>query len=524
MSPPPGKSDEAVSEPAPPSRSRRFFHAVWSGQLNMVVVSVINLATIPVMLAVLGKSTFGLWTAVLQITLLANIFDLGLGPSLARFITDYKDHRDPMVYGGFLKSVFFVAVLQGLLFAGGAVLLLPVLPQLMGIGADQAPLFKTLVALQLGSVALGFPLRPLSQLLYSNQQIAATNACTILAATAGGATLLIGLKAGWGIYAGPVSTWVTFLVTNAGLVYVVVNRRVLPPLRQARVCLKSLAPLAQFTGNVFLIAVGLQLINFAPSLLITRQLGLQALADWSIGTRLMVFVWQLVSRISSSSEPAFWEMFSRNEMARVRQRLMDLIQLSGSAAAVLAAGIAAINPPFIHVWTSGRVRWETTTDLVLVLWVAVLTAATVFNMVPGMTKRLGNMKFVYFSEGFLLIGLACVAMLHWQHHWQVALLLLICVSLFRLPYGLARAVSDLQLPGRLLAGTLVQLGVMLAALLAVSLALRLATASLNPWAQLAINGIGYSLVALPVFYRFGLPGDARAQVNLQLNRAGLKRG
>jgi hypothetical protein len=206
-------------------------------------------------------------------------------------------------------------------------------------------------------------------------------------------------------------------------------------------------------------------------------------------------------------------MFSRNEMARVRQRLMDLIQLAGSAAAVFAAGIAAINPPFIHVWTSGRVRWETTTDVVLVLWVAVLTAATLCNMVPGITKRLGNMKFVYFSEGTLLVGLACVSILHWRYHWQVALLLLVCVSLFRLPYGLARTGSDLQLPGRLLAGTLVKLAVMLGALLAVSLGLRFATASLNPWAQLAINGFGFGLVALPVFYRFGLPADAREKVN-----------
>jgi O-antigen/teichoic acid export membrane protein len=500
------------------SRSRNYFHAVWSGYLATAVASLVNLLTIPIALSTLGKSGFGLWSAVMQVAIFSNIFDAGLGPSMARFMADYKAEHDRRAYAGFLKSIFVVTLLQGLLFAVSAVFLIPVLPSLMGIPPEQAVEFRRLLVFQLGATALSFPLRPLIQLLFAHQQIAWQNGCTTLAAVAHGAVVLCGLKMGYGIYTYPVATWVYFVVLHTGVGFHVFRCGLIPPLKGANVSLRRLKPLASFSANVFFIAVGLQLISFAPGLLITRKLGVRALADWTVGTRLMLLALQLINRMVNSSEPIFWEMYVQKEIPRLRERFLQVLPLVGAAAALFGGGIAAINPSFIQFWTAGRVEWQSRTDICLVSWLVLVAAATVLNMVPGMTKQLGAMKYVYALEGLVPAALAYLPGVHWTSQWQVALLLVLCVSVFRLPYGLARTCRDAQIPISTLLKEMGRLAIGLVILAASALALRYSTTPLRPLAQLVVNGTLYSMVSLAIAYKFFLPPSAKPWVQQFLRK------
>ena len=269
---------------------------------------------------------------------------------------------------------------------------------------------------------------------------------------------------------------------------------------------------------MFLIILGTQLIAFAPGLLITRKLGLSALADWTVGTRLVSFALQLIGRIPNSSEPIFWEMFVRGELPRIRQRLVELLLLSGSGAALFGAGVAAINVPFIRLWMAGKVQWMTAADIGLVLWVVVSINAVVLNMVPGMTKQLGKMKYVYLLEGGMMAGLAYLPCLRLRAYWQVALILLVFVSLFRLPYGLWRTWRDLQIPGPVLAKALARIFGVVLLLLAFAQVLRCATAHWKPLTQVLINGLVFSAVALPAVYFISLPLEPRQRIRQALRR------
>jgi hypothetical protein len=383
---------------------------------------------------------------------------------------------------------------------------------LMGIPAGDSQQFKVLVLLQVVTSALGFPLRPINQLLWANQQIAWINGCSIAGAVVNAGVLLLGLQVGWGIYSFIAASWASFVVSQVGMLSCVVKLRLLPSLRHATVSFAALKPLAAYSVNVFLIILGTQLIAFAPNLLITRKLGLSALADWTVGTRLVSFAIQLIGRIPNSSEPIFWEMFVRGELPRIRQRLIELLHLSGSGAALFGAGITAINVPFIELWMSGKVQWMSAADVGLVLWVIVSTSSVVFNMVPGTTKRLGNMKYVYVLEGGIMVGLAYLPCLRLQTYWQVALILLVFVSLFRLPYGLWRTWRDLQIPGPVLAKALARTFVVALLLLAFAQVLRSATCYWKPLTQVLINALVYSVVALPAVYSIGLPLESRQRV------------
>jgi O-antigen/teichoic acid export membrane protein len=501
------------------TRSRIFFHAVWSGYLSTAVASLVNLLTIPLALSALGKSGFGLWSAVMQVATFSNIFDAGLGPSMARFMADYRAEHDRSAYAGFLKSIFVVTSLQGILFAVAAVFLLPIFPGLMGITPDQANEFRRLLAFQLSATALSFPLRPFIQLMFAHQQLAWLNGWNTLAAAANGAVIIGGLKLGCSIYIYPVGTWVYFLILHTGVVFHVYKRGLIPSLKGATVSLRRLKPLASFSANVFLIALGLQLISFAPGLLITRKLGVVALADWTVGTRLMLLALQLINRMSNSSEPIFWEMYVRKEIPRLRERFLQVIPLVAGAAAFFGGMIAAVNPAFILFWTSGRVEWQTRTDICLVIWLVFVAAATVLNMVPGMTKQLGAMKYVYALEGLVPVALAYTPGLRWISQWQVALLLVLCVAVFRLPYGLARTCRDAQIPISTLLKELGRVGTGLVLLAACALALRYSTTTLRPLVQVLLNGTLYSIISLPVFYKFVLPSSAKQMIQQFLRKA-----
>jgi len=494
------------------SRSRHFIHAVWSGYLLTFVVSAISLLTIRIALSVLGKPLFGLWCAVASVTLVATIFDLGIGPSLSRFLTDYKDRPDKRTYADFLKSVVVLGSIQGTAFVTIALTTIPFLPELMKIPAEQQAQFKQLMLLQMVPIALGFPLRFAGQVLYSNQRIAIVNGCGIAGNLVNAAVLVTGLYSGLGIYSYVAGVWSSFLVMNGGLLFFSNKLGLIPNLRSARVSFSMLKPLMKFSANVLVIVAGTQLIAFAPGLLISRKLGVQTLADWTVGTRLLTFVTQLITRIPNSSEPAFWEMFSRGEVSRLGARMLDLIAITGSAAAFFAAGIVAVNPAFVTLLSGGHVVWHTSTDLSLVAWLFVLSMTLVLNMTPGITKYVGAMKYAYLLQGLCLAGLAVTRQVRFESVLAVGVLLLVSELAFRFNYGFWRTGVDLKLSfGTLFKPVAKHSGIFIV-LMGLGLGVHFIPVQLAPVWEIFFKATIYGLFALPILLLVGLPPEIKRRI------------
>src|SRR5207249_3034611 len=76
---------------------------------------------------------------------------------------------------------------------------------------------------------------------------------------------------------------------------------------------RSFRELFDYGKDLFLIAVGTQLIMASQTLIITRRLGLGASAAWYAGTRAFNFISPAIWRIADMSAPAFSEMIARGE-------------------------------------------------------------------------------------------------------------------------------------------------------------------------------------------------------------------
>jgi hypothetical protein len=297
-------------------------------------------------------------------------------------------------------------------------------------------------------------------------------------------------------------------VTNVGLAVVVRRAALLPPLRQGRISLAAVQPMMRLAAEVFLVALGLQLIGLAPTVLITRALGVAVLADWSAGIKLFTLAQQLVHRVPSASEPVFWEMYARGESARIQHRLALVSQLAAAVAAFAGGTLVAVNSIFVTIWTSGVIHWGWVNDLGCAVWLVAGTLSVTWNMVPGITKRLGIMKYVYFAEGLVIMapGLlgAKIPSLFW-----VPWMLVVAMSVFRVGHGASRVHADFAVPLRTILGWTGWAGLLLGLNVGLACLVRFAFQNWSGVPGLVAAGVSYGLAGALVTFRLGLPEEAR---------------
>jgi hypothetical protein len=166
-------------------------------------------------------------------------------------------------------------------------------------------------------------------------------------------------------------------------------------------------------GNVFLIALGAQLVNASQILIISNTLDLTAAAVWSVATKPFIMAQQLVSRLAVFSSSPMSEMIVRGESQRFVKRFKDLVIVYAAAAIFVGGVIALCNESFLGLWLRQReilpdirANWNTGNDFLLALWLAVTCVTTLHVGAVTYTKKIGRMRYVYFCEGILFIASA----------------------------------------------------------------------------------------------------------------------
>jgi O-antigen/teichoic acid export membrane protein len=189
-----------------------------------------------------------------------------------------------------------------------------------------------------------------------------------------------------------------------------------------------------FGKDVFWVSLGSQLIVASQTIIVTRSLGLNAVATWSVCTRAYTLVSLVVWRIFDYAAPALAEMIVLKEIARLYDRLKSLVIASTSLAAVGGVMFAICNQPFIMLWTAGKIGWSQRNDALLGLW---LVLSALVHSLCGFaltTKVVGFMKHIYVIEGvtFIVVGSYVAPVGGFA---GLILTSVICTSLFTLPSG-----------------------------------------------------------------------------------------
>ena len=488
------------------SRIKKFSRNLATSYLQLGFNAVFTLVSIPLIFHYLPKSEFGLWAVVTQLIGYVSLVDLGMTSATARLMVDHKDQRGTSDYGSLIKTAFLVSLVQGVVVFIAFLAASPLLALVMKIDAGYEQTFINLMRLQGLIVAFSFTMRPLAQILYAHQRSDLTSLNEIVSLMCQLLLLWIFLTMGLGIYS----------FVYAGGFYAFIGPVVLfwqckrldfwPHKGQrGRASRKIFKDMFAYGKDIFLMGLGMQLTMASQTIIVSRALGLDAVAAWAVGTKMFNMVIPLMCRPLGAALPGLFEMGTRGETVRLRDRFKDMVVLTASLGALLGVGFPLCNSLFIHVWIDGKLNWPPLNDVLLGAWVFLVSLTTAHINFVTVTKQIGGMRYVFFFEGCCFVLLASLVGPYWGLPGVIATSLF-CTILFSGSYSFHRSriyfhchwwelVRDWVRPSW-------QLLLILAPLAAL---IWFIGAGLPPLWRLAVNGLFMIIVGGGLFLRLGLP-------------------
>ena len=358
------------------SRFKRFVHALASGYMLVGANAVYTFISIPLALYYLTRVEFGLWALASQVAGYIALVDFGMSGAAARILIDYKDDREGGQYGSLVMTTMAVNFCQGaiILVCGAAFSLF--LGPLLRIPSDQMQTFMLLIVGLSVLQAVNFCFRTFNGVLWAHQRYDINNYGNILNFVVSLPVMWIAFAHHGGVYS---LLWSQTVGTVSLNLFIAVFAYVLGCMPHrgewGRPAWHHFRELFGLGRDVFLMSLGSLLVNATQTMVITRVLGLETSAVWTVCTRVFNMALMLLYRIYDFSFGALAEMFTRGEKARFLLRFRSLVILSGSLAVWGGVLFALCNQPFVQIWTHGKVTWPRVNDLLLGIWLVVQVIA-----------------------------------------------------------------------------------------------------------------------------------------------------
>lgn len=337
------------------SRFKRFAHSLASGYVLLAANMLFTLASVPLALKYLGTEEFGLWGLATKIGGFIALVDFGLSASVARILIDHKDDRASGGYGGIVKTGLLVGLVQGALVLGVGVTLACFMGPWLEVDIQYQPALKWLLIGQCALMAISFATRIFNHLLTAHQRFDISNYAQALLFLPTIGILWFCFAHGQGVFsilwAYAATTFPAVAVNWIGCV----RLKLLPRRGEwGAITWTGFKRVFAFGSDIFIFALGAQLITASQTLLLTRLIGLEAVTVWSVYTRIFDVLLQVIYRIFDYSSSALAEMIVRGEQARLALRFRQILSLSASLSVVAGTLFAVCNYPFVQLWTSRR--------------------------------------------------------------------------------------------------------------------------------------------------------------------------
>ncbi len=426
------------------SRFKQFSYTLISGYLMMGANVAFTLASVPLALHHLSKAEFGLWALTTQIAGYVALIDLGMAGALTRILVDYKDDVASANYGSLILTGFLVSLAQGCLILGGGVGLAWLLAPLLDLPAEVWREFRWLVIWQCVVLATAFAFRIAGHLLAAHQRSYIVNFSQAISFLVNYGVLWFGFARGWGVFSMVWAQLAAQVIPAAAAIVACVALRLFPAAgRWGAPTWTSFCELFAFGRDMFFYSLGGQLVNASQLILITRLLGLDTGAVWSVCTRALSLLNQLVYRIFDSACLPLAEMMVRGESDRLLFRFKSIVVLSASLAVLAGVMFAACNQPFVRWWTGRGLGWTPVNDWLLAFWFVLTVLVRVYTGLAGLTKEFRFLRYVYFLEGLFFVGVSWLVL----RPGGVTAMIGVSIAgslLFSLQYGIRRVSEYFQ--------------------------------------------------------------------------------
>jgi O-antigen/teichoic acid export membrane protein len=470
-----------------------------------------SLISIPLALHYLGKEAFGLWAVVVQITTFLQLLDFGMSSGAGRLLVDDKDHRISGRYASTLLSLGIIRCGVGLLIVTASWLAGPFAAMLFAIPEHLAAIFRMVLGLQGTIVGLAmattFFLIPL--FAHNRQDLLGWGNTCLFVVYLGG--LFVGFQWGWGLYALVFSSFCGLLWGLCFHATSSLRLGFLPSLAELKLPpIDSFLRMFKISRDLFLMSLGWQLLLGSPVLILSRILGLESAATWTICTKPFYILMQFLGRPMDVSMPALFEMFARSEFPRLKMRIGQLLQTTAAMTAVGAVTAALIAGPFVAVWTSGQVLWPEINFLFVGAMFGTWCVFRIPSAYVGISKDFGVMPYIYFAET-LVFFLLCWLLLPSRGVLVIPASAILCHLCFSSLVGILYIRKGLSFGFAALLRSLARPS--LAALILVPCGLLVVQSTMNlaPWPCLVARSTVLLPMALLLFVFVGLDRNLREE-------------
>ena len=318
--------------------------------IQMGSLMVTQLVAIPLALRFLDNERFGLWSFTSQSLGYLLLLDFGVSTSIGRLLVEPLHQGDEREWNGWFNLVLAIVSIQAALILGlGLALVEPIL-RWFNIPAALLPEARQLWLMMLVLNALTFPLKLFLGILYAQNRGYWIFMSQTVGAWAGLAAFYVFLQSGRGSLAYGFSAVAQSLVAS-GLPLVAVvwgpNRFRLSirgiPWHRAR-------ELFGFSSAVFVIIVGVQVVFASQSLIITKILGLGAVASFAVCSKVPMLMLQLIWRPFDAFSPRWQIYWSQGKTEELTREYRHLVRLSLGLAVLAMIGCFAMNRWFVVIF------------------------------------------------------------------------------------------------------------------------------------------------------------------------------
>jgi len=318
---------------------------------SMVALASLLLVT-PYILTVVGTEWYGVWALAAVITSYAQLSDFGLTESVVKYAAEYHARQDTVALNRLVNTVVLLYLGLAVLLGGLLWLLLPAIARdLLLIPAPYLAEAVLIFRLSVGIFFVNLVLGIFASLVIATQQMGYATAVNIASTCLGAAGTFLFLWLGMGLRGLVLTNALVALfvaMVNIGLARKLYTGLSFNPIRWVNGAM--LRQLAGYSWKVQGSNLAQLLIFQLDRVLLSRYLGLQAVAFYEIGSNVALYARTFLVALFSPMMPAAAVLHAGNErqlLAGLYRRACKFLVLIAVPFALLIVGLAQ---PFIRLW------------------------------------------------------------------------------------------------------------------------------------------------------------------------------
>jgi len=381
----------------------KAFKGFLSDSIGSLILSIVNVLSIPVILFYISNDSYGMWLTFFSIISYFGLADLGIGQSVIRSLAiEINNNNNSKKIHGIIGSalVFYIIISLVILIIGF------VIPELFPktFTFESNRVLKSTYFIALFTAALSLPLSIFRLILIGFEELSKvynyTNLISILSISISLILLYLGLDT--------ISLAIAFLtnIIFSSLIFwkIITNKFKVIDFKKISFNKNIFKELFSFGGYFQLGAIANSVILNTDNILISSNLGAGMVPTYQFTSKLaQTFSVNIASKLPNSLFPKLTELFSKNKKVLLGQIYCRLLFISVRLAVFGATIIFFINEKFVQIWVGLENYGGDSLSYIFILWLILETIQRGTGAVIYASGEIKSFTYVMILEAILNI-------------------------------------------------------------------------------------------------------------------------